>query len=108
MLEKMEQFPTPENKDQLASSAIREKLSARIAEEDNENFKNIIETISNNFAQAAESEEAEEIQEHLNTIHLHNNYLGEKYRDTAEERDYLQTVEQAIANLEARLKDFQE
>lgn len=106
MLERMENYPKLEAT--LDENSIKEQLISRLNQEDIPNFQNIIKQISESFVEALESDDYEQIKNNLKTINLHNDYLGEKYRDTPEERAYLKTVEAAIDFIENKLKTFHE
>ncbi|HWC57906.1 MAG TPA: hypothetical protein VG621_03080 [Candidatus Paceibacterota bacterium] len=67
-------------------------------------FKDILQSIKDYFEQAKDSNEKEVIQNSLHWIEVHENYLGEKYRDAKEERDYMKAVRAAIAYLKNKLK----
>jgi soluble cytochrome b562 len=82
---------------------ISRNLKERIKKEHIDNFKFVIKQISDNFDKAIDSKDLEEIKESKKIIKGHENYLGEKYRDSESERDYMLLVQAAIKILEDKI-----
>ncbi len=64
-----------------------------------------VEKISEAFNVAKDSQDPLVIKEALRSIHDHLAYMSEKYRDTREERKYLEQADIAVRFLETRLKE---
>jgi len=92
-----------ENKDTAEpSQEIQGELAAQISLESNANFNWVITEISNAFTAAVAETDPEKIKGYLKTIRMHEDYLGEKYRHTREERSYLKKVNEAIDYLSSK------
>ena len=102
-MEKFNEKNLNKNNDVLDIGAIKSVLATRVNLENIQNFRYIIEQISSNFNKAVDCEDKNDIKPFLDNIKRHESYLGEKYRDTREEKDYIKTVNQAINFLENKL-----
>jgi len=83
---------------------VKKILDERVEVETIPNFLYTISQISLSFKEAIESEDRNRITELYEKIRMHNNYIGEKYRSTPEERKYMEAVEQAMEALKSKIK----
>lgn len=76
-------------------------LDKQVSNEPVENLRFVIQSIADNFNKALDANTEVEIREALSVIKNKENYLAEKYRDTPEERFYIENVNKAIQYLES-------
>ena len=74
---------------------IKRILNDRIHLEVAKNLQYVVQQISNIFNEAIDCENKEIIITLYKKIKTHSNYLTEKYRETKEERLYIEALEQA-------------
>lgn len=98
----MEHIPgiTPvETKEEKAAS-IASSMRVQTEQETAENFRFVMEGMLADFEAAITNPENASLREvAIENLHKGENYLGEKYRDTHEERAYLQVIREAITYL---------
>jgi len=75
---------------------ISNALKIRVNQETIPNYKHVITQISKAFEEAIESDDARKKKELLKVIENYENYLGEKYRDDADQRSYISSVKEAM------------
>ncbi len=90
-------------KSTFSPEAAAKALAARIDLETVPNFKHVIQKISEAFSAAIGTDDAEKRKNCLKDLRMHYGYLGEKYRDTPGEREYIEEVRKAVEYLEAEL-----
>ncbi len=79
-------------------------LAAQVGLESAPNLKSVIEEISDAFAVAIATTDKQKIQVSLRILKMHEDYLGEKYRDTPDDVRYIKTVNKAIEYLESQIQ----
>ncbi len=96
------QFARPEDGPQ---ASLAETLRHQITIEPNDVFKHAIERIAEAFALAEDAVALDDIRKQLDSIENYQGYLFEKYRHTQEERDYMKSVQAAVAHLESKIRE---
>jgi len=94
-----------ENKEELNEDEILQALEKKV-EGEPKNKLHVMEQIHSNFIKAKDASTKEDFEEAFGWIKTHQNYLGEKMRDTKEQRDYMEQVGKAIKYLEQEEIDF--
>lgn len=85
---------------------VKKVLDERVGVETAPNLLHVVSQIGSSFNEALESEDKERIKELYEKIRMHDNYLSEKYRDTSEQREYNEAVEQSMEVLRNKIKAF--
>jgi hypothetical protein len=97
-------FESLQNNKESDSVVIQKLLNAELQKDNPAHFSTMLQKISTAFENGTVSENKEIILQSISDIKNAENYLGEKYRDTKDEQEYLTIVDRAITFLENRLK----
>ncbi|HTH93177.1 MAG TPA: hypothetical protein VL576_01700 [Candidatus Paceibacterota bacterium] len=100
----MEKFGKIEQSNEYNTEEIATSLKNRIDIETIPHFKMTIRRASDAFESALASEDIEEKKENLRIMENCENYLGEKYRDDKDQRNYIAALKQGIEYLETLTK----
>jgi hypothetical protein len=95
----MENFTPIQLESNENSITISNSLKSRIEEETIPNYNFVISQINKAFEEAIATEDFEKKKDCLKIIENYENYLGEKYRDDADQRAYIVSVKEGIAYL---------
>ena len=97
-------FESLQNNKESDSVVIQKLLNAELQKDNPAHFSTMLQKIITAFENGTVSENKEIILQSISDIKNAENYLGEKYRDTKDEQEYLTIVDRAITFLENRLK----
>jgi|GEM_PF-2156086 len=85
------------------TDTLKGVLELEVNRQNPSNINFVIREIYKHFAAAVEANDKPVLVDSIKWVKIHAGYLGEKYQDSSEQRQYLETVDRAIEHLSSLL-----